>query len=65
MMLAKYPIKTSKNRFVYTSNFEVKIKNERFVGRVFATAVVSLNIPECGVFADFVTRPKNNMCFHG
>lgn len=34
-------------------------------GRVFMTAVVSLNVPESGLFADFVERLKNDTCFDG
>ena len=34
-------------------------------GRVFTIAVVSLNIPENGLFTDFVQRLKNDTCFHG
>ena len=30
-------------------------------GRVFTTTVVSLNIPESGLFADFVKRLKNDV----
>ena len=29
------------------------------------TAVVSLNIPESGLFAEFVERPKSDTCFDG
>ena len=36
-----------------------------FIGRVFMTAVVSLNIPESGLFADFVKQLKNDTCFQG
>lgn len=32
-------------------------------GRVFMTAVVSLNVPESGLFADFVERLENDTCF--
>ena len=32
-------------------------------GCVLTTAVVSLNIPEIGLFADFAKRLKNT-CFH-
>ena len=31
----------------------------------FTTAVVSLNIPESDLFADFVKRLENDTCFHG
>lgn len=34
-------------------------------GRVFMAAVVSLNVPESGLFADFVERLKNDTCFDG
>ena len=34
-------------------------------GCVFTLAVVSLNIPENGLFTDFVERLKNDTCFHG
>ena len=36
-----------------------------FIGCVFTTAVFSLNIPESGLFADFVKRLKNGTGFHG
>ena len=35
------------------------------IGRVFTTAFVSLNIPESGLFADFVKSLKNDTFFHG
>ena len=35
------------------------------VGRISTTAVASLNIPESGLFADFVKRFKYFTCFHG
>ena len=35
------------------------------VGHVFTTAFISLDIPENGLFADFVKRLKNDTCFHG
>ena len=37
---------------------------ECMTGLVFTTAIVSLNIPEIGLFADFVKRLKNDTCFH-
>ena len=37
------------------------IKGEMWVFE--STSVVSLIIPESGLFADFVKRPKNNTCF--
>ena len=35
------------------------------MGNVFTRAIVWLNIPESGLFADFVKRLKNDTCFHG
>ena len=35
------------------------------IGRVFKTAVVSLNIFKSGLFEDFVKRLKNDTSFHG
>ena len=41
-----------------------KPKTIRDNGRVFTTPIVSLNIPECALFTDFVERLKNDRCFH-
>ena len=38
---------------------------EVFIGRVFTIAVVSLNIPESGLFADFVKRLNKECVFKG
>ena len=43
-----------------TESIRVKV-----FGSVFTTAVALLNIPENGLFADFVQRLKNDTCFHG
>ena len=45
---------------VQTDSLRVKV-----FGRIFTIAVVSLNIPENGLFTDFVQRLKNDACFHG
>ena len=45
---------------VQTDSLRVKV-----FGRIFTIAVVSLNIPENGLFTDLVQRLKNDTCFHG
>ena len=50
---------------VKTLNLQISRCRLEGHGRVFTTAVVSLNIPESGLFADFVKQLKNDTCFHG
>ena len=37
---------------------------QSFIGCVFTSTIVSLNIPEGVLFTDFVKRLKNDWCFH-
>ena len=46
-------------------NVQTDSLRAKVFGRVFTIAVVSLNIPENGLFTDFVQRLKNDTCFHG
>ena len=57
------------SRFITKGNDCESNSNEELhfygIGLVCTTAVVSLNIPESVLFADFVKRLKNDTCFHG
>ena len=46
-------------------NVQTDSLRAKVFGRVFTIAVVSLNIPENGLFTDFVQRLQNGTCFHG
>ena len=46
-------------------NVQTDSPRVKVFGRVFTIAVVLLNIPENGLFSDFVQRLKNDTCFHG
>ena len=43
---------------------EVDTLDDVYIGRVFTTTIVSLNIPEGVLFTDLVKRLKNDRCFH-
>ena len=64
-----FPIVASRgHRKMGKQNLQAKkVRRSRAVdgGLVFTTAVVSLDIPGSGLFADFVKRLKNDTCSHG
>ena len=59
------------NEMLYIKQLRPRLKVQtdslcvKVFGRVFTIAVVSLKIPENGLFSDFVQRLKNDTCFHG
>ena len=59
----------SKNRLALTTVKYVKSHSGQWVdigdiGCVYTAAAVLLNVPESGLFADFIKQLKNYTCFH-